>query len=502
MTKDLFKDVLNSSDNIAHRYEDKNAEYELNDFIENSVQKIEKLKNAEKSIQWAEDVLGLNLILNTFSFEVKEKIENYSILQGFEEEALKIRENFEKQKLLEEERKKEEEILAKQKLEEELIKKEQEEQRHFELEAMNFDNRILDLLNSDRNKKWLEKLNCIYSEYLNLDSRVLMYCKKVDDLLLVENRKSKYEKAIEIDNEIKKLEKATKNEKWAEKVLKLNDEIDVSNYLQNMEILESLVRMAKELLQTKKKEQEQEEQIKFLEQKRLNREYLLVKEASENLIQIVGKNGFKDDNFEYELNELGQLCIKNLINKKLKVVTVPIGVEAINGNGFGKNKKVQEIYLPIGIKYISKTAFNDLQNLKIIEINKEAVSCDYISIDGNLYEAKGTKLIHISKGNKIKNLTLPTKCIYVCEGVFKNYKHLKTITGKNVNYIEKEAFYGCKNLVTCDFPNLFSINDKGFYGCKKLENIFMNRKALYIREAFVGCKKLQRTTSEKLKYSR
>jgi hypothetical protein len=121
---------------------------------------------------------------------------------------------------------------------------------------------------------------------------------------------------------------------------------------------------------------------------------------------------------------------------------------------------LREIILPNSIKNIGEDAFYNCSSLTNITIDEDNV--DYKSIDGNLYNIKGTNLIRYAIGKKDTSFTIPDTVVCIHNGAFSGSNNLTEVTIPNgLTEIRNDSFMNCRNLTTITIPN--SVKNIGKY---------------------------------------
>lgn len=146
----------------------------------------------------------------------------------------------------------------------------------------------------------------------------------------------------------------------------------------------------------------------------------------------------------------------------LEFVYIGKGVLAIQGRGL-QTKSFTNSY--------KEYLFAGCTSLK--EINVSAENTVYQSIDGNLYNKDGTKLIRYACGNERTEYALPEGVTHVTGHAFKDCVNLKKIVlPDTISNISLRAFEGCSSLCSIELPEtVTSIGSSAFAGCSSLSSI-------------------------------
>ena len=180
----------------------------------------------------------------------------------------------------------------------------------------------------------------------------------------------------------------------------------------------------------------------------------------------VDKLDVDDENKYYSVknNMLFENKTKSLILclEKTKKINIPDGTKRISKFAFWDSDTITSIYIPKSVIKIENRAFETLFYLEKITVASK--NTKYKSIDGILFNKKGTKLIYYPK-----NLSQPYEAYYVPEGV-------KTIG--------KCAFdstqYGIKYVYLPE--GLRNIEEEAFTTAQYIEYIYVPKSVKNIRE--------------------
>jgi len=166
-------------------------------------------------------------------------------------------------------------------------------------------------------------------------------------------------------------------------------------------------------------------------------------------------------NFEYEVNDKGEVEIKKYVGERSQVV-IPKTIDKKNVTAIGENAfagtNIISIVMPDTVTYISSAAF---------------LSCE-----------------------KLASVKMSVSLITIGERAFRNCTSLITVdlSMNSLKYIGEQAFYCCKNLKTVTFgDNIQLISNEAFYECSSLEEVILPKNLKEIgNSAFLGCKSIQK----------
>lgn len=126
-----------------------------------------------------------------------------------------------------------------------------------------------------------------------------------------------------------------------------------------------------------------------------------------------------DGNGVYENGKL-----TDITNYDCTVMNIKKGTTEIGSRAFEKMGSLTEINIPASVKKIPDAVFESCSGL--LKINVEAGSKYFKSVDGVLFNKKGTKLIAYPANKKCKNYTVPSKVKEIAPRAF----YRSNITGK------------------------------------------------------------------------
>ena len=197
--------------------------------------------------------------------------------------------------------------------------------------------------------------------------------------------------------------------------------------------------------------------------------------------------------------------------KKLKSLTLPIGLLKIGNNAFTDCSSLQSIVIPHGVKYIGINAFTACHSLKntnipdsVIKIEHGAFnacwSLEYINIEGPLFTEINKMLISsegvlISSWTNQIDITIPKNVKIIGDYAFTNCQNLYYVCiSEGVKRIGDLAFHLCQSIHTIVLPNtLESIGNHAFADCISLKSIDIPNGVTQIgKYAFFNCKSIDK----------
>lgn len=171
----------------------------------------------------------------------------------------------------------------------------------------------------------------------------------------------------------------------------------------------------------------------------------------------------------------GTILMQYAIAKSATTFTIPDGVAAISESAFRDCENLVNVLLPEGLVAIENYAFMSCSALKNITIPDSVTSIGsqvflgclsltsinvnygntaYKSIDGNLYNYDGTKLMQYAVGRTDTSFTIPSGVTTIGDRAFWDCTSIESITiSGNVVTIEEAAFWGCSSLTNVTFEN-------------------------------------------------
>ena len=201
----------------------------------------------------------------------------------------------------------------------------------------------------------------------------------------------------------------------------------------------------------------------------------------------------------YRVTEIGGSAF---YGKKVKSVTLPMGLKSIGDNAF-MSSTISEINIPVTVTNIGKRAFSNIPTLKTISVP-------------NSVKTIGHSCFVMCTG--LTEVKLPARLEKLENSLFKGCRSLTKVTlPQNIDMIDTGTFEDCKALAHIDLPqsvttiglnafkntaltevpvttNLKLIDSNAFEGCNGLTSVSLPASVQVENEAFKNCKNLRKAT--------
>jgi len=162
---------------------------------------------------------------------------------------------------------------------------------------------------------------------------------------------------------------------------------------------------------------------------------------------------------QYPGNKPGTYTIPNTVTgiedmaffscARLDHVTIPNIVSRIGASAFQGCANLTDVAIPASVNSIGTDAFGGCASMKAIEV--DALSHDYSSRDGVLFDKTGLKLLQFPSA-KSESYRVPDGVTSIADWTFQECSHLTGLTiPSSVASIGNQAFYGCTSLAEAYF---------------------------------------------------
>jgi uncharacterized repeat protein (TIGR02543 family) len=164
---------------------------------------------------------------------------------------------------------------------------------------------------------------------------------------------------------------------------------------------------------------------------------------------------------------------------KLTDITIPDSVVWLEEGAF-HDSGLREITIGKSVAWIGENAFTFCY--KLAEINVVEDNANYKSIDGNLYNKSGQKLIFYATGKTADTFIMPNTVTTINDYAFAYCSNLTSVTiGNSVETIGNEAFVYCSKLTSITIPNsVTAIGNRAFCGCALTSVVFEDTTTWYV----------------------
>lgn len=201
----------------------------------------------------------------------------------------------------------------------------------------------------------------------------------------------------------------------------------------------------------------------------------------------------------FRVTEIGASAFSE---KKVKSVTLPMGLKSIGDNAF-MSSTISEISIPATVTSIGKGAFSNIPTLKTISVPNSVKtighSC-FVACTGLTEVKLPARLEKLENSmfrgcRSLTKVTLPQNIDKIDTGTFEDCKALAHIDlPQTVTTIGLNAF---KNTALTEVPvtrNLKLIDSNAFEGCNGLTSVSLPASVQIETEAFKNCKNLRKAT--------
>ena len=201
----------------------------------------------------------------------------------------------------------------------------------------------------------------------------------------------------------------------------------------------------------------------------------------------------------FRVTEIGASAFSE---KKVKSVTLPMGLKSIGDNAF-MSSAISEISIPATVTNIGKGAFSNIPTLKTISVPNSVKtighSC-FVACTGLTEVKLPARLEKLERSmfrgcRSLTKVTLPQNIDKIDTGTFEDCKALAHIDlPQSVTTIGVNAF---KNTALTEVPvttSLKLIDSNAFEGCNGLTSVSLPASVQIETEAFKNCKNLRKAT--------
>lgn len=162
-------------------------------------------------------------------------------------------------------------------------------------------------------------------------------------------------------------------------------------------------------------------------------------------------------------------------------IIIPEECKIIGHSAFKGCKKLSKLHIPMSLQSIAINAFDGCDNLK--ELYWDSNNCEITYKYEPLNYNSEINLANIVFSDNVESIPAYFSKMFPDAG--------NIIIGQNVKYYGDYAFSNYKNLKVINFKNVQYIGLKAFSGCEKLTDITISKSLLEIKdEAFMNCNRL------------
>lgn len=216
-----------------------------------------------------------------------------------------------------------------------------------------------------------------------------------------------------------------------------------------------------------------------------------------NGVKVIGEHAFRNNSYLREVmmsdsvTTIGLYAFSNC--RSLRKVSMQNSVDSIGNYVFENYVSLQEIEIPRSVRAIGNCPFCGCTALQAI--NVASGNARYKSVDGVLFDHKGSLLKTYPEGRKQKTYTVPYLASMIECFAFENCKLLESVQiPGSVVEIGAAAFSGCSALKEVSLPNsVTEINEFVFENCTSFREFIIPRSVTKIGNfAFSDCCSLRK----------
>lgn len=158
----------------------------------------------------------------------------------------------------------------------------------------------------------------------------------------------------------------------------------------------------------------------------------------------------------------------------LSTVTIPEGIERIDGHAFAECNNLTTVTLPSSVYYIESYTFTDCERLKEFVVSEE--NKNFCAENGILFSKDKTKLIQYPAQNPAENYSIPSTVEFINYCAFSKCANLKKLEiPSSVHYIDAYALRGSEKLtqINVDENNVYLCSENGVLFNKDKSNLII-----------------------------